>query len=293
MPSTRTRRSATGKNAADAITAWRSRSRAIYEKERFRAAMEAIPGPRVLCYDSVTTVSGASTRSPLLLPDGDYGPVIKLVETVAHLLVTSAPVRRRIMISIDLLYAESAEAQEQFDVLHPGENEPTEALVNKGIEEGADMSEMFTSKGLVQVYLDTQSLTPYLPLAAALLGSVGEIGQDSRWASWVHCVLEWADPALFYSDATEHCGVLISCWVGDAQIDHVIEMVHHDHKMLVVIWEGYTSQARWGWYGHYCAYQDEPYRLLIPQTSDTFLGLGCQSPLTPKLSDQTSGDRKF
>ncbi len=201
MPSTRTSRSATGKNAADAITAWRSGSRAIYVKEKFRAAVEAIPGPRVLCYDSVTTVSGASTRSPLLLPDGDYGPVIKLVETVAHLLVTSAPVRRRIMISIDLLYAESAEAQEQFDVLHPGENEPTEELflafvttrfpnvilqettkessllwgsVNtEGNEEGADMSEMFISKGLVQVYLDTQVCPSYPHSSTSLSCHIG------------------------------------------------------------------------------------------------------------------------
>ncbi|KAF9030348.1 hypothetical protein BDZ89DRAFT_1112245 [Hymenopellis radicata] len=307
-PSVRTTRTALAKKAADATTTWKNATRNFYESELFQAQVETTQGPSVVCYETT-----AMTRSSPISRDSDFSPIIKLIEIVARLLITSSTVRSRFMIPLNVLYVNSTEAQAQFRVLHPDKSAPEddqllefvkknfphvifeetamENSLGKGDEEGADKNEMFISKDLVQAYLDTQAnrqlytvtevqyakvkrfvefvliasilrelghcltkylfgprfLTPYLPL---LVGSdqrgdehPGEIGQDIEMGI-LGCitVLEWADPALFYStDASERLwrvdrllgwvkkDAYITQWYSltDAQIEHVIEMVHH------------------------------------------------------------------
>ncbi len=173
-----TRKAAAGK-AAEALTEWKTITRHVYETDAFRAQVEAAQSPTVLCYNA--TPAG---RSPPLSQDGDFGPVITLIQTVARLLLTDA-VCQEIIKPVIAIYRRSIEAQNQFSLLHPGKVIPkydhvlefvtnhfpevvfhetvreSWGSVNKLEEEGAERNEMFLSNDLVLAYLDTQVCLRY------------------------------------------------------------------------------------------------------------------------------------
>ncbi len=167
------------RKAAEAITAWKTITRHVYETDAFRAQVEAAQSPTVLCYNA-TTIGGSLPLSY----DGDFRPVIKLIQTVARLLLTDA-VRQEIIKPIIVLYRRSIEAHYQFSLIHPGKVYPKDdhvlefvtnhfpkvvfhetvreswGSVNKREEEGAERNEMFISNDLVLAYLDTQVCLRY------------------------------------------------------------------------------------------------------------------------------------
>ncbi len=164
-----------GDKAAEAITAWKVVTRRVYETDAFRAQVEAAQSPTVLCYNA--TPAG---RSPPLSHDGDFGPVIKLIQTVARLMLITRKVRHNIITPIIVLHSRSFEAQDHFSLVHPGAAIPTDDHVldfvtdhfpevvfqetvreSGGEEDGADRNEMFISNNLILAYLDTQVCLRY------------------------------------------------------------------------------------------------------------------------------------
>ncbi|KAF9030329.1 hypothetical protein BDZ89DRAFT_1064751 [Hymenopellis radicata] len=161
-PSTRTR-SATAKKAADNIEVWKNTTRGAYES--IREEVEAAAWPRIVCY-TTSTINGTLTP---LSRDGDFGPIIKLIEIVGRLWLSSTLARDLVITRMYMLYGHRLPKGEhliEFITKHfpnvifkktAKENSSVCGSVNKGEEEGADKNEMFISKDLVQVYLDTQA----------------------------------------------------------------------------------------------------------------------------------------